>query len=121
MNLSDLITMVFQAVLVPLILWGLAELKQYLLTKTQAVEVENAIILADKIITAVVAETSQTFVDELKASGKWDPSKAKEAFDISLYKAREVLSEGTMQILEQITGDANAYIMAKIEEAVRQD
>lgn len=119
MNLSEVVTMIFQAVLVPLILWGLAELKQYLLVKAQTTEAENAIILADNIITAVVAETSQTFVDGLKASGEWNADKVKEAFDTSYNKAKELMTDGTIQLLEQVTGDANAYITAKIEEAVR--
>jgi len=75
--------------------------------------------LSDAVITAV-AQTSQTYVDELKRNGTF----SKDAQMVALEKAKKTaiatLSPAAKSFLEQTYMDLQALLDAKIEEAVRE-
>ena len=121
MDYTEIITMIIQLLLVPLATWAVVELRKWVLARTTASQIETALMLAERSITAAVSTTAQTFVDELKASGEWSPDAARVAADKALQLARRTMSDSTMEILRQVTGDANAWIKQRIEEAVRDD
>ncbi len=121
MDITELITMIVQLLLVPLVTWAVVELRKWILARTKASEIETALMLAERSIVAAVSTIAQTFVDNLRASGEWSPEAASLAADKALQLARRTMSDSTMEILRQVTGDANLWIKQRIEEAVRDD
>lgn len=73
---------------------------------------------SDAVCTAV-AQISQTFVDSLKAKGKFTEEKQKEALDKALEQAKSLLTAEARDFLEKAYGDLAAYLTSKIEAEVR--
>lgn len=84
-------------------------------------EARDAIEQAEKAVQLAVAQTAQTFVDEMKAHGTFDQDAVREASQRSLKVAREILSESSVAILNDVFGDVNAFLLAKMESSVRTD
>ena len=68
-----------------------------------------------------VAFTAQTFVDSLKAEGKFTKEKQLEAFQKAKDKALEILGDTVVKALNEVYGDFDAWIETKIEQACRAD
>lgn len=119
MELDKIITMVLQGVLVPLLLYGVAVLRNYLLQKIHLAEVEGILNQAMDAAFLAVQETAQTYVDGIKGTKGWDDEAQEKAFDSALLTAKMILSERGMAILEMATGSAEGYLRAAIETAVR--
>lgn len=66
-------------------------------------------------------ETAQTFVDSLKAEGKFTKEKQLEAFQKAKDKALEILGDTVVKALNEVYGDFDAWIETKIEQACRAD
>lgn len=120
-NLNEILAMIIQMVIVPAIIYGITLVRKWILTKTDAVQVETVIMMADVAIRGAVATVSQTFVDELKITGEWTPERYKEASEKAYTLAVKSMSADTMKILTEITGSTHDWIQHKIEEVVRED
>lgn len=70
-------------------------------------------------ITAAVSATSQTYVDALKAAGKFDLEAQKEAAQKALESALAAISPSAKAFIEQMYGDINEYLSTRIEAEVR--
>lgn len=121
MTTNDLITMMVQMILIPLAMWGILIVRNYLLSKIENEKVKQIFILADEAVRAAVGEAGQTFVDEIKSSGQMlTTEEAEKAAKMAFYRAVQILGVDGVAILERATGDINSYISAKIEEEVRR-
>ena len=81
--------------------------------------------LADKYINMLavtiencVIATNQTYVETLKAAGKFDAEAQKTAFNMTKNAIMAILSEEAKKYLENAVGDLNEYITQQIEAAV---
>lgn len=81
--------------------------------------------LADKYINMLavtiencVIATNQTYVEALKAAGKFDAEAQKTAFNMTKNAVIAILSEEAKKYLENAVGDLNEYITQQIEAAV---
>ena len=81
--------------------------------------------LADKYINMLavtiencVIATNQTYVETLKAAGKFDAEAQKTAFNMTKNAVMAILSEEAKKYLETAVGDLNEYITQQIEAAV---
>ena len=74
--------------------------------------------VTDAVCTAVTY-TSQTYVDALKRSEGFNREAQNEALRKSLNKAEELLSETALAALSAIYGDAQDYLISRIEAEVR--
>ena len=81
--------------------------------------------LADKYINMLavtiencVIATNQTYVETLKAAGKFDAEAQKTAFNMTKNAVMAILSEEAKKYLESAVGDLNEYITQQIEAAV---
>ena len=81
--------------------------------------------LADKYINMLavtiencVIATNQTYVEALKAAGKFDAEAQKTAFNMTKNAVMVILSDEAKKYLESAVGDLNEYITQKIEAAV---
>lgn len=119
MDINEIILMILQGVLVPLIIYGITLLRSYLAAKTESLQVQRAIDQASDAAIKAVSETAQAYVDEMKGTGQWDKDAADEAFKLSLATAKQILGAEGMKLLQTVTGDVEAYLTAAIEDAVR--
>ena len=82
---------------------------------------ENAKVIideAEKAISAAVSYTSQTFVEALKRDNLFTKEKQKEALNTALNKTLTMMSENTVNFINNTYGDVNEWVITKIEEAV---
>ena len=74
-----------------------------------------------KTITDCVIATNQTYVESLKAQGKFDAEAQKTAFNMTLSAVQDLLTTEAKTYLAEIYGDLDAYITTQIEAAVNQN
>ena len=74
-------------------------------------------MLAVTIENCVIA-TNQTYVEALKAAGKFDAEAQKTAFNMTKNAVMAILSDEAKKYLETAVGDLNEYITQQIEAAV---
>ena len=77
--------------------------------------------MAVDAVAQAVAYTAQTFVDALKAEGKFTKEKQLEAFQKAKGKALEIRGDTVVNVLDEVYGDFDAWIETKIEQACRED
>lgn len=119
MDYTEIISMILQGVIVPLIIWGITVLQKYLADKIKIDEINSILDQATDAAVKAVGLVAQTFVDDLKAQGEFTPEKAVQAFEAAKMIARNILSIEGYNLLQRVTSDAEAYIEAAIEKAVR--
>ena len=122
---QEILGYAFEFVLLPL--FGLAVLylanwiktkKQELLEKTKNETVKSYIEMLDKTITDCVLATKQTYVDVLKATGKFDAEAQKKAFQQTYDAITALLTDEAQRYIGEAVKDINAYITTKIEAQV---
>ena len=125
MNWLDLLYDIFKVCIIPLL--GLlttfviklldkksAEAK----AKTDNETYKKYITMLTDTITDCVTATNQTYVDALKAQGKFDAEAQKAAFDQTYKAVLTILSDEEKKYLTSVVGDLNIYITNKIEAVV---
>lgn len=70
-------------------------------------------------VTTAVTYTSQTYVDALKKGGIFDKEAQMEALQMSMDKTLSLLSASAKEVLAEIYGDLDTYLVTKIEAEVR--
>lgn len=73
-----------------------------------------------RAISTAVSYTSQTYVDSLKAAGKFTKEAQKEALEKSLAAAIGILTPAATSFIEETYGDIKAYILPLVEAEVRK-
>ena len=91
-----------------------AEIKQ----KNDDATFQKYITMLNNTIVNAVTATNQTYVDALKAQGKFDLEAQKEALNRSYSAVMAVLGTEAQRYLSEAVGDLNAYIMNAIERQV---
>lgn len=99
--------------------WGVAVLVNWLNSKIKNEKVRAALKNARDIITAEVAKTAQNFVDDLKKYGEFSPDKQAEALKMTLENVKKQLTAEAAVAVNAITDDAEEWLLAEIEKAVR--
>ena len=126
MDWTTMLAQLFELVLFPMIL-GLGSYLIILLRK-KSQEISNSMDDATKkkyvemlaeTISDCVSATTQTYVESLKAQGKFDAEAQKEAFKMSYTAVFEILSEDAKVYLSNIYGDLSVYVTQKIEAQVK--
>ena len=112
----------FKVVLIPLLGLLVKYFSQFVHIKSEELKQKNDdatyqkyITMLDSTIVNVVTATQQTYVDSLKAQGKFDAEAQKEAFKRSYEGIMAVLGDEAKKYLESAVGDLNAYINNAIE------
>ena len=125
MNWSEMITNIFQVCLIPL----LGILTKYLVSfiimkskelqdKTDNEKAQKYMQMATETITSCVIATNQTYVESLKAQGKFDKEAQEIAFNKTLEAVLTLLNDEVKDYLTEAFGDLNAYLNTQIEAAV---
>ena len=125
MNWSELISNIFQVCLIPL----LGILTKYLVTfiamkskemqnKTDSEKAQKYMQMATETITTCVIATNQTYVESLKAQGKFDKEAQEIAFNKTLESILTLLNDEVKDYITEAFGDLNAYLNTQIEATV---
>ena len=125
MNWTELISSIFQVCLIPL----LGILTKYLITfismkaeemkqKTDNETAQKYISMASETIMACVLATNQTYVESLKAQGKFDKAAQEVAFNKTLEAVLLLMNDEVKEYITEVFGDLNAYLTTQIEAAV---
>jgi hypothetical protein len=128
MEWMDILTKLFEMVLLPLVGAVAAFLVVLIRRKGAQIAAETDDITKQKYINMLtetiadcVAATTQTYVDSLKAQGKFDAEAQKVAFNMSYTAVFNVLTEDAKDYLGELYGDLGAYVTQKIEAQVKAD
>lgn len=92
---------------------------QYLSSKIENTKVKGYLDAAGAAVSTAVTYTSQTYVDALKKSGKFTKENQETALNLSIEKARGLLTEEAAKFLTKAYGDLNEYLRSLIEAEVR--
>lgn len=125
MNWTELISSIFQVCLIPL----LGILTKYLVTfismkaeemkqKTSNETAQKYISMASETIMACVLATNQTYVESLKAQGKFDKEAQEIAFNKTLEAVLLLMNDEVKEYITEVFGDLNTYLTTQIEAAV---
>ena len=89
-------------------------------TNTNEVLVKYLTMLSDTVCDCVIA-TNQTYVNSLKAQGKFDAEAQKVAFEMTYKAIIAVLSDDAKEYLTNMYGDLSIYITNMIEAEVNRN
>lgn len=127
MDFNDILTVIFKVVIIPVLPVAVAYLIAYLRAKKE--ELTNS--MNNQVVASVLSEAgdavlqaveyvSQTYVDNLKAQGKFDVEAQKQAFEKAKEAALTILTQESLELLTSITGDVETWLTTKIEQTVRE-
>lgn len=127
MTTNELISTIFQVVILPLLTvltgyvvkWVNAKAKELKATTDNVYTHKYIKMLQDTIIKTVIA-VNQTYVDALKQQGSFDKAAQEEAFKRVYETVLLSLNEEAYEYLNNIFGDLQIYITAQIEAAVKE-
>lgn len=118
MTTNEMITLLLQGIVVPLIIWGIYEVKNYLTAQIENATAKRILAQATDAAQKAVSQTMQTYVDSIKNTADWNIEAQRLAFAKAKNVALEILGEEGRKLLQSVVGDANAYLNAAIEAAV---
>ena len=123
---QELVNQLFEVVLIPLLGVLVAFFVKWVNVKSSeiAVSTDNALLnkylsMLTSTITDCVIATNQTYVDALKAEGKFDAEAQKKAFSLTCDAVLSVLTDDAKEYLSESLGDLESYITSKIESQVK--
>lgn len=90
-----------------------------ILNNTDSEMLKKYIEMLSTTISDCVSATTQTYVDNLKASGKFDEEAQKIAFNKTFEAVMNILTEDAKEYLTEVYGDLNTYITNRIEAEVK--
>lgn len=125
MEWNELLVDIFEACIIPLlgvltaffVKWVNAKSAEIKTNVNDATLAKYMDMLTQTISDCVIA-TNQTYVESLKAQGKFDLNAQKEAFNLTKDAVMTILSAEAQEYLSTAVGDLNAYIAKKIEAEV---
>lgn len=115
---QDLILMVLQILIFPLVAYGLNVLKDYLQSKIKIEKSRDILERAYDAVSVSVGFVAQTFVDDVKGTDEWNSEKMKEAAELALTTAKNLLGKDALKILKDIVDNIDEWLMVAIEDEV---
>lgn len=88
--------------------------------KTDDLKLRSHLAEIAEAVTKAVSYTSQTYVDSLKAAGKFSKEAQQEALQKSLTAAIGILTPAAASFIEETYGDIKTYILPMVEAEVRK-
>lgn len=124
----ELLTQIFEVCIIPLLGFAVTRLIAFLnakrdeaKTKIDSEVAKKYIDMITNTVTRCVITTNQTYVDSLKKQGSFDAEAQKIAFDKTYNAVMAILTEDAKAYIENISGDAQEYIISLIEAEVNKE
>lgn len=114
----NIITVVVTAVIIPLITLLGKKLIEWVNIKIDSEVGKRHVEGAINIVTSVVKDVSQTYVDALKKEGHFGKEAQEIAFTRSLSTAKTLISKETQKYIKTLYGDFDKWLQIQIEAAV---
>lgn len=128
MDYTQLIADIFQVCIIPLLGVLTAFFVKWVNAKSAEIKtnIDDATLkkymdMLTQTITDCVVATNQTYVESLKAQGRFDAEAQKKAFELTSNAVMGILSQEAQVYLSSAVGDLNAYITKKIEAEVNMN
>lgn len=125
MNKVEIINQIIQTLVIPLLgilvtaaVRAINIRKEQLLQETESAKKQKYISMLADIISECVTATNQTYVDELKQGDAFTKEAQKQALKKTFDNVFTILSEDAKVGLQEIYGDLNEYVLAKIESEI---
>ena len=122
----EILYQIFELCIVPLLGVLVAYIVAYIKAKTKELTeissnetLDKYLNMLSNTITKCVIATNQTYVDSLKAQGKFDGPAQKTAFLMTLDAVMDIMGEEAILYLNQACGDITIYISNMIEAEVK--
>ena len=124
---KEILEMLFKLVIIPAIpilaSYAVKALKEW--SDSKSVAIDNEIVagyLTDitEIISQAVISTTQTYVDSLKAQGKFDSEAQNIAFEKTKTTVLTLLAEDAKEFIANMYGDVDLWLDTKIEQIVKE-
>ncbi len=116
--LLNIISVVVTAVIIPLISIGGTQLIKLINKKIQNTEAAKHLTAATNIVLTAVRSVFQTYVETLKAQGKFDAHSQ----TVALTKAKDIalsqLTENTKAYIKENFGDLDSWLTNQIESTI---
>lgn len=81
-------------------------------------KIEATLKHVNDILFDITAETTQTFVDNMKKEGKWDEQSKKEAYEQTRQKALLMISTEAKELIGELYTDFDTWLQTQIESSV---
>ena len=127
-EVTELIKQIFEVCLFPLLGVLTTFLILFINKKSKELQAQTDnelyakyIDMLEKTVINCVIATNQTYVNALKAQGKFDAEAQKEAFNRTYNAIKDILAEDAKVYLEEALGDLDAYIINLIEAQVKEN
>ena len=126
MDWTNILQQIFELIVYPLI--GIASVFlirfisakiQELKLKTESETAKKYLDILDDAVANAVLATTQTYVDSLKAQGKFDEEAHKVAFGKTYDAVMQVLTTEAVECITTVVGDLDTYVTSKIESYVK--
>ncbi|WFF72659.1 hypothetical protein [Proteiniclasticum sp. QWL-01] len=75
---------------------------------------------ATQAVVEAIKYTAQTYVDYMKKQNAFDAVAQKEALLMAIQKAKLLMSANAMKTIEDVSGDADAWIRTMIEAKIKE-
>lgn len=115
MEFTDIIALIIETALIPILGWAVAKFTAYLDEKIKNETAEKYVDFAVDAVYTAVQQTMQTYVSALKKSGEWNAETAETAFNNAKALALVTMGTKTQEAVTEMAGDLDAWLDAKIE------
>lgn len=118
MNWMEILFSVVGVVLTALASWAVAKITALIDSKVKDGKAKGFLNAALAVITDVVKQTYQTYVESLKAAGKFDATAQKTALEKSVNTIKGLLSEKVQAFIVENYGDLEKWITTQVESSI---
>lgn len=118
MDWTEILFSVVGVILTALASWAVAKLTALIDSKVKDGKTKDLLNTALSVITDVVKQTYQTYVESLKAEGKFDASAQKVALEKAVNTIKGLLSEKVQSYISENYGDTEKWITTQVESAI---
>lgn len=123
----NILTTIFEIVIIPLLGIGVTALVRYLgvkkdelNSKIDSTQIQNCVDRIYQLVVDCMLTTQQTYVDSLKAQGKFDEQAQKEAFNKTYEAIINLLDDDLIEFISDTFGDVNSYLTTLIEANLKR-
>lgn len=117
-QLANVLYTALGLVLTGAISYGFMLLRTFTLSKIKNEEIKQVVGAGLKVVEIVVADISENFVKELKNQGKFDKAAAEKALELTVAKAKVMITVETKALIEKHFGDFETWLITTIESVI---
>lgn len=107
-------------VLTKFIVTALNAKRNEIATRTDNLLFKDTLLRAIQLVQDAVDTTSQTFVDTLKAEGKFDEESQKKAMEMTLNSVKSLMDSDMKEMIDTFYLDLDAWIKLQIESYINK-